>query len=136
MRRGASGEMGWPVFGLPPWKKIFGGVIAIISFRPGGWMQQSAVPTCAILSGEARKALAVKRREFIRFHEVEGRAVDLDPGKARSDAPASIIRRTVRKIGSAVFSRPGRGIHLTTCQRNGKIAGPCSMHSGQAPPPP
>src|SRR6516165_7120077 len=25
-------------------------VIAIISFRPGGWMQQSAVPRCAILS--------------------------------------------------------------------------------------
>jgi len=31
-------------------EKIFGGVIAIISFRPGGWMQQSAVPRCAILS--------------------------------------------------------------------------------------
>ena len=31
-------------------KKIFDGVIAIISFRPGGWMQQSAVPRCAILS--------------------------------------------------------------------------------------
>src|SRR6516164_9690902 len=30
--------------------KIFGGVIAIISIRPGGWMQQSAVPRCAILS--------------------------------------------------------------------------------------
>ena len=30
--------------------KIIGGVIAIISFRPGGWMQQSAVPRCAILS--------------------------------------------------------------------------------------
>src|SRR5262249_35567504 len=30
--------------------KIFGGVIAIISFRSGGWMQQSAVPRCAILS--------------------------------------------------------------------------------------
>src|SRR6516162_6670155 len=30
-------------------EKIFGGVIAIISFRPGGWMQQSAVPRCAIL---------------------------------------------------------------------------------------
>src|SRR5262249_27166190 len=29
---------------------IFGGVIAIISFRPGGWMQQSTVPRCAILS--------------------------------------------------------------------------------------
>jgi hypothetical protein len=26
--------------------KIIGGVIAIISFRPGGWMQQSAVPRC------------------------------------------------------------------------------------------
>ena len=31
-------------------EKIFGGVIAIISFRPGGWMQQSAVPRCAMLS--------------------------------------------------------------------------------------
>src|SRR5215475_1863278 len=31
-------------------EKIFGGVIAIISFRPGGWIQQSAVPRCAILS--------------------------------------------------------------------------------------
>jgi len=37
-------------FGLPPSEKIFGGVIAIISFRPGGWMQQSAAPRCAILS--------------------------------------------------------------------------------------
>src|SRR5262245_22988874 len=37
-------------FGLPPLEKIIGGVIAIISFRPGGWMQQSAVPRCAILS--------------------------------------------------------------------------------------
>src|SRR5215467_16402377 len=31
-------------------QEIFGGVIAVISFRPGGWMQQSAVPRCAILS--------------------------------------------------------------------------------------
>ena len=31
-------------------EEIIGGVIAIISFRPGGWMQQSAVPRCAILS--------------------------------------------------------------------------------------
>jgi len=31
-------------------EKIFGGVIALISFRPGGWMQQSAVPMCAMLS--------------------------------------------------------------------------------------
>jgi len=31
-------------------EEIIGGVIAIISFRPGGRMQQSAVPRCAILS--------------------------------------------------------------------------------------
>ena len=31
-------------------EEIIGGVIAIISFRPGGWMQQSAVRRCAILS--------------------------------------------------------------------------------------
>ena len=30
-------------------EKIIGGVIAMISFRPGGWMQQSTVPRCAIL---------------------------------------------------------------------------------------
>ena len=31
-------------------EKIFSGVIAIVSYRPGGRMQQSAVPRCAILS--------------------------------------------------------------------------------------
>jgi len=31
-------------------EKIFGGVIAIISFRPGGWMRQSTLPRYAILS--------------------------------------------------------------------------------------
>src|SRR5215471_20208612 len=34
-------------------EKIFGGGLAIISFRPGGWMQQSAVPRCAIRAREA-----------------------------------------------------------------------------------
>src|SRR5262245_22756018 len=46
-------------------EKIIGGVTAIVSYRPGGRMQQSTVPRCAILSGEARESLAVKRREFI-----------------------------------------------------------------------
>src|SRR5262245_44330826 len=47
-------------------EKIFGGVIAIISFRPGGWMQQSAVPRCAILSvGSTGRHRAVRRRNFI-----------------------------------------------------------------------
>jgi hypothetical protein len=31
-------------------EKIIGGVTAIVSYRSGGWMQQSAVPRCAILS--------------------------------------------------------------------------------------
>src|SRR5262252_10399391 len=30
--------------------KIIGGVTAIVSYCPGGWMQQSTVPRCAILS--------------------------------------------------------------------------------------
>jgi hypothetical protein len=34
-------------------EEIIGGVIAIISFRPGGWMQQSAVPrVCYPLGGK------------------------------------------------------------------------------------
>ena len=37
-------------FGATSLEEIFGGVIAIISVPPGGWMQQSAVPRCAILS--------------------------------------------------------------------------------------
>ena len=31
-------------------KEIIGGVIAIVSYRAGGWIQQSAVPRCAMLS--------------------------------------------------------------------------------------
>src|SRR5262249_5159126 len=47
-------------------EKIFGGVAAIISFRPGGSMQQSTVPRCAILSvGKHGRHRAVRRREFI-----------------------------------------------------------------------
>ena len=30
-------------------EKIIGGMTAIVSYRPGGWMQQSTVPRCAIL---------------------------------------------------------------------------------------
>src|SRR5262245_21338969 len=31
-------------------EKIVGGVTAIVPYHPGGWMQQSTVPRCAILS--------------------------------------------------------------------------------------
>ena len=50
---GAEGVAGAGKWGGLFWatslEKIIGGVIAIISC-PGGWMQQSAVPRCAILS--------------------------------------------------------------------------------------
>src|SRR6516164_3383429 len=46
-------------------EKIFGGVIAIISFRPGGWMQQSAAEVCYPFGREHGRHRAVKRREFI-----------------------------------------------------------------------
>ena len=49
LRRSWRGN-GVACFWATPLEKIFGGVIAIISFRSGGWMQQSAVPRCAILS--------------------------------------------------------------------------------------
>src|SRR5215472_18797472 len=49
VRRSWRGN-GMACFWVTSLEEIFGGVIAIISFRPGGWMQQSAVPRCAILS--------------------------------------------------------------------------------------
>src|SRR5262249_18204525 len=49
VREVAGAEVGWPVLGYLL-GKIFGGVTAIVSYRPGGWMQQSTVPRCAILS--------------------------------------------------------------------------------------
>ena len=50
VREVAGAVSGVACFWATSLEKIFGGVIAIISFRSGGWMQQSAVPRCAILS--------------------------------------------------------------------------------------
>ena len=50
VREVAGAVSGVACFCATSLEKIFGGVIAIISFRPGGWMHQSAVPRCAILS--------------------------------------------------------------------------------------
>src|SRR5262249_60286717 len=49
VRRSWRGN-GVALFWATSLEKIFGGGLAIISFRPGGWIQQSAVPRCAILS--------------------------------------------------------------------------------------
>src|SRR5215831_14620336 len=66
VREVAGAVSGAACFWATSLEEIIGGVIAIISFRPGGWMQQSAVPRCAILSvvkhGRHR---AVRRRAFI-----------------------------------------------------------------------
>ena len=113
---GPGGEMGWPVFGLPPWKKIIGGVIAIISFRPGGWMQQSTVPRCAILSVgstgdtscEAARLHWAYRRRGGDMAARGGRAAGRDAGRrpSRSDNGPGIrgaggavsVRRKAEKI--------------------------------------
>src|SRR6516164_6351063 len=47
---GPGGGSGGACFWATSLEKIIGGVTAIVSHRPGGWMQQSAVPRCAILS--------------------------------------------------------------------------------------
>src|SRR5262245_7331875 len=47
-------------------EKIIGGVTAIVSFRPEGWMQQSArAEVCYPFGREHGRHRAVRRREFI-----------------------------------------------------------------------
>jgi len=113
--RNARAE-GVACFGLPPWKKIIGGVIAIISFRPGGWMQQSTVPRCAILSVgstgdtscEAARLHWAYRRRGGDMAARGGRAAGRDAGRrpSRSDNGPGIrgaggavsVRRKAEKI--------------------------------------
>ena len=53
VREVAGAVSGVALFWATSLEKIFGGVIAIILFRPGGWMQQSAVPrVCYPLGGK------------------------------------------------------------------------------------
>jgi len=61
-----AGNWGGLFFGNLLLEKIIGGVIAIISFRPGGWMQQSAVAEmCYPFGRQHGRHRLVKRREFI-----------------------------------------------------------------------
>src|SRR5215472_7828381 len=84
-------------------EKIFGGVIAIISFRPGGWMQQSAVPRCAILS-EAREASGSETARV--HHGARQRSGRLAARGARAGAPAypAAVLPNVRSRHAAVES--------------------------------
>jgi len=50
VREVAGAVSGVACFWATSLEKIIDGVTAIVSHRPGGWMQQSAVRRCAILS--------------------------------------------------------------------------------------
>src|SRR5262245_15653424 len=60
VREVAGAVSGVACFWATSLEDIIGGVIAIISFRPGGWMQQSAVPRCAILSVRSGRPGSIK----------------------------------------------------------------------------
>src|SRR5262249_45564998 len=72
-------------------EKIFGGVVAIISFRPGGGMQQCGVPRCAILSVGSREASG---SETARVHHAVRRRSSVahrcGPREARDDSQTSV----------------------------------------------
>src|SRR6516225_5852302 len=74
-------------------EEIIGAAIAIISFRPGGWMQQSAVPRCAILSGEPRE---VSGSETPRVHNVARWH-----GRRLAARGACVARRAVKRSRSS-----------------------------------
>src|SRR5262249_48673919 len=65
VREVAGAVSGVALFWATSLEKIFGSVIAIISFRPGGWTQQSAAEMCYPFGREHGRHRAVKRREFI-----------------------------------------------------------------------
>src|SRR5262245_2423219 len=101
---GGSGAVnGVACFWATSLEKIFGGVIAIISFRPGGWMQQSAVPRCAILS-EAREASGSETARV--HHGARQRSGRLAARGARAGAPAypAAVLPNVRSRHAAVES--------------------------------
>src|SRR5262245_40785263 len=82
--------MGWPVLGYLLgknfWRRDRDHLVP-----PGGWMQQSAVPRCAILSGEPREASG---SETPRVHNVARWH-----GRRLAARGAGAARRAVKRIG-------------------------------------
>src|SRR6516162_3906969 len=106
-------------FWATSWEKIFGGVIAIISFRPGGWMQQSAVPRCAILSVRSTGGTGSETARVHHAARRRGRRLAARGARAagRAHAPrrilASIHRERSRSAGSGRCISPrSRGARL------------------------
>jgi hypothetical protein len=113
------GKWGGP-FWATSLEKIFGGVIAIISFRSGEWMQQSAVPRCAILSvGEHGRHRAVRRRDLITCSVVRRRRGRSQRGRSRAACPWSgycgLLRRTSISSEGGLLSYGPREIENGLC---------------------
>src|SRR5262249_17478289 len=100
-------------------EEIISGMIAIISFRPGGRMQQSAVLRCAILDRKHGRHRAMKRRDFITL--VGGAAAW--PHAARAQQTAKVWRIGMLETISSPRNSPQLDAFRQRLQQLGYVEG-------------
>src|SRR5262245_1266135 len=106
-------------------EKIFGGGLAIILFRPGGWMQQSAVPRCAILSVESTGGISGEAARLRHARWRRGGRVAARGPRAAGDAGGRIswcgFARAVRAADGGIPPRLGGSQLRRGAQRRDRI---------------